>query len=1145
VRLSGGAKICEMTISGVVPEDAGAYRCVLADREDIVTVARNIDISVGVAAVVSWVDVERTVSVEADKEIELACLAEGGFPEPSIEIVGPDNIRIGRAVSSGLDITQNIVYTAREGDSDSIITCTATQVGLGGAELYSSSVDTRISVSPAPSGSALAIPIGGIIGIVLGILLLFLLCALCIFFFLCWPGMKKKQKKEVEDNVSETSASSESEYEAERVTSKTKLTDIQVVSESSQQQGYIGGFANVQGNYDAQTIHTRREEEQSLLKVSDDNFKVMGNVKESSKDKKSNGYFPGKYEEEYNQQKIEQSKHLQKTSTYLTRNKNTVKPTKISNQTNLQRITEEGDLYESYNGQEKGYEGGVSSEGSGHFIFAQKNNENLNKSATNVEKTESDIVLKIIHNNCDNKIQEVNQRNLESLSLIGKINTSNSHSKHSTIKDSNSQDKLKSDNLTDKNWSQSQSLTTKHDFQKTSQDSKLNKRIQTTNVELMQTNLHVKNMRNDMQDNKKTQTINQESNQPHPSLSTKETQTPRLIKRNSSTNSDFSDKSIHIESNQVLPAMKIKNETKMIQDPNTGLRRNIEDGNDKDITKTIYKSTIDVNEKRKVTATNSTSASTLSEYEANYEAPHNMQPPTTPNIPGNNYKKTQDPASQAFIDKYTLNQYTLNDCDTINTKGMTYTEIIEEHLSRHPSVQTSKSSIELKRGQEHEKETTDESFAASSPSPSYKPPSEYKQQNNQVMYQDNQKEKKSKYSKITEKYVQNAVTDDPLHGPTDKNIPSIVSQIKIPLEVQEEELSEYPSKYTDFNKNKKIIATSNNQQELQEQENENNSQENISHRGHLTPNSSYVSSAKEKQSHREVIESHLYSKNTPSQMNHNLIKNEQGNNKQFPSGSSIRSNAESESIKTTRIRNDSLFTMNKMEGKQKAERSAKRESIINNSLDTEDIHFKHRSEKKKTKEYLHMLREKKEYLRTGSERNTHSQINESEATRKQNKDDQKTTYYDKKENENTEKDGGTKKYIITQQEIVFYLKNADGVLRIIHRPLMSRKENENVDNGKVDKSLRVRRLSQPNLHTVQSVRQEEGSNHIEIKPEESKRVKLLKNEEKHITNVGVIHQSMTSPAHGRGFDPITGYWRSSGSIFDCEQGCFSDNTVII
>ena len=46
---------------------------------------------------------------------------------------------------------------------------------------------------------------------------------------------------------------------------------------------------------------------------------------------------------------------------------------KISNQSN-QRITEERD-----NGQEKGYEGDVSSEGSRHFIFAQKDNENHNK----------------------------------------------------------------------------------------------------------------------------------------------------------------------------------------------------------------------------------------------------------------------------------------------------------------------------------------------------------------------------------------------------------------------------------------------------------------------------------------------------------------------------------------------------------------------------------------------------------------------------------------------------------------------------------------------------------------------------------------------------------------------------------------------
>ena len=97
--LSGGSTVCEMTISGVKPEDAGQYRCVLADRKDIVTVSRTIDVLVGVAAVVSWVDIDRTVPVEADAELQFACLAEGGYPEPSIEISGPDNLDLGRPVS--------------------------------------------------------------------------------------------------------------------------------------------------------------------------------------------------------------------------------------------------------------------------------------------------------------------------------------------------------------------------------------------------------------------------------------------------------------------------------------------------------------------------------------------------------------------------------------------------------------------------------------------------------------------------------------------------------------------------------------------------------------------------------------------------------------------------------------------------------------------------------------------------------------------------------------------------------------------------------------------------------------------------------------------------------------------------------------
>ena len=100
VVLSGGSTTCEMTISGVLAEDAGQYRCVLADREELVTVSRTIDVNVGIAALVSWVDIGRIVSVEAESEVEFACLAEGGYPEPVIEIVGPDNMRLGRQVSS-------------------------------------------------------------------------------------------------------------------------------------------------------------------------------------------------------------------------------------------------------------------------------------------------------------------------------------------------------------------------------------------------------------------------------------------------------------------------------------------------------------------------------------------------------------------------------------------------------------------------------------------------------------------------------------------------------------------------------------------------------------------------------------------------------------------------------------------------------------------------------------------------------------------------------------------------------------------------------------------------------------------------------------------------------------------------------------
>eukprot|EP00092_Neocalanus_flemingeri_P031525 GFUD01034236.1.p1 GENE.GFUD01034236.1~~GFUD01034236.1.p1 ORF type:complete len:691 (-),score=169.50 GFUD01034236.1:29-2101(-) len=688
--------------------------------------------------------------------------------------------------------------------------------------------------------------------------------------------------------------------------------------------------------------------------------------------------------------------------------------------------------------------------------------------------------------------------------------------------------------------------------------------------------------------------------------------------------------------------------------------------------------------KNKLTATNSTesstSASSLSEYEANYEPPRKV-PDNTENrkitqsyepprrFPDNiemqktteSNSKPKDPTTPTFIDKYTLNQYKLNDCDTINTKGMTYTQIIEEHLSRNPSVETSKSSIELRRHKENG--TSDDSSAAFSPSPSFRAPSEYKEHIGQTMDQDNSKEKKSKYNKITEKYVQNAVQVDAPHVIDDKTVVNSVNNVGTVSsanhgEIIEQHLHQQPG--PDSNKDtvgKSSMMNTKSQQQI----NHENYQPNAFESGSLITSSLYVASAKSKENHREVIESHL--RNNHESMKTSItqpakqeqVKSYQENYQEFASGVvnghkpssvlSFDSSVEAETTKSTATVDDHFIVIDKEIGNRKDKSGAKtstpRESMGDQQTDNNDVRYKHIKDYLTNKDYFQMLREKNEYLSTEvDDKQTHAEtttmrnetntqetgnrvstkqthrdttvrndtnIREMEnrvSTKQTNRDTtvrnniniqetgnrvsskqtnrdtttvrndtnsretrnkvsteqtrtktkhvktenvtQRKTKHDVMKNASTDDfEGRTKKYIITQQEIVFYLKNADGVLRIIHRPLMSRKEEytEDEESRNVDKSLRVRRLSQPNLHTNQTLRQMEGSNHIEIKPEESKRVKHLKNEEKHIANVGVIYQS--SPVNEGNFDPMGGNWRSSGSIFDCEQGCFSDHTVII
>ena len=68
-------------------------RCALADREEMFTVTRDLDIQVGTQAVLSWVDLP--TSVTEDEQTEFGCEARGGHPPPLIEITGPASLRRG------------------------------------------------------------------------------------------------------------------------------------------------------------------------------------------------------------------------------------------------------------------------------------------------------------------------------------------------------------------------------------------------------------------------------------------------------------------------------------------------------------------------------------------------------------------------------------------------------------------------------------------------------------------------------------------------------------------------------------------------------------------------------------------------------------------------------------------------------------------------------------------------------------------------------------------------------------------------------------------------------------------------------------------------------------------------------------------
>jgi hypothetical protein len=183
----------------------------------------------------------------------------------------------------------------------------------------------------------------------------------------------------------------------------------------------------------------------------------------------------------------------------------------------------------------------------------------------------------------------------------------------------------------------------------------------------------------------------------------------------------------------------------------------------------------------------------------------------------------------------------------------------------------------MQKHKEPRKETSDDSFAASSPTPSYKPPSEHKQQSTQIMGHNDHKEKKSKYSKITEKYVQNAITDDTPHVLITKTVLIPSNNLGTVSSANHEEIIEqHQHQNANLESNKNIVGKSSTiSMKNQSQINLENYQQSNFESESLVPSKSYAFSAKSKENHREIIESHLHNNHTSVQTNIRQPKQEQ------------------------------------------------------------------------------------------------------------------------------------------------------------------------------------------------------------------------------------------------------------------------------
>ena len=104
-------------------------------------------------------------------------------------------------------------------------------------------------------------------------------------------------------------------------------------------------------------------------------------------------------------------------------------------------------------------------------------------------------------------------------------------------------------------------------------------------------------------------------------------------------------------------------------------------------------------------------------------------------------------------------------------------------------------------------------------------------------------------------------------------------------------------------------------------------------------------------------------------------------------------------------------------------------------------------------------------------------------------------------------DQNSKTYMITQQEIVFYLKNKDGILKVVRRPLLHTQRSSQLPSEEKENSF-IRHKSQPNLYSSHILRHLDESCHevaggVEVSAREDGSQHI------HMRSVGLLQHSLS------------------------------------